>query len=366
MPARDHGRAGSKGRCPNPYPQPGENSNDDSAEYQSDGDIAQLWRSRDDLRMQTPAQMRRFSPGVGGFIDVWFKEQEAVWKSLGLEVRRRDFEPLLNLFALAQGPVTQTDVLALTKRHPILVMWTEDLLDRVLESARRLLIRSDETGGFSLVHPRIGFHYRDALDQSPEELRSLKQVFIDWGKETIDRLNRRELSPAKCPLYLRHHYTWHVLDARLSTERAINCYLLPIVLEPGWHRSWYEAERSYGGFLLDLSRVEDVLPSGLAPYLGKALHCLLCRSRIRAVSCNIPTPLLTQLIDCGLWSMPQALRAIRHLDGLSERVYALVATAAAAVGTNRRRLLEYALDLASTIGNRSRRDASLAQLPQFV
>jgi hypothetical protein len=323
--------------------------------------VSQLWRSRDQVRSQTADQLRRFSPGISGFLDVWFKEQQSLWKSGGLRVSREDFEPLLYLFALAQGPLTASDMSALAKHHH-LPNKDEDFLEHVLENASRLLVRSGTASGFSFVHPRLGFHYRDVLQQRPGELKKLRQAFIEWGRETVERLNRGELSPERCT-YLLHHYTWHVLDAALPKDQAIEQYLLPLMLKPGWHQFWHEIEGAYGGFLSDLARVEQVLRSAdSGRYLGRQLHCLLCRSSIRSLTSNIPEPLFAHLVDCNRWSVRRALRMIEHLDSVDKRAAALVAVAAVAVGDDRIQLLEQALEAAQAIPDEWARVHALAAM----
>jgi hypothetical protein len=116
------------------------------------------------------------------------------------------------------------------------------------------------------------------------------RAYLEWGAATVADLNDGT-PPAPCPRYLLHHYTAHVLDARLDPEDALNLYLLSLLGE-GWPR--HGEEGAYGGYLADLRRVQDTLRQvnltrRSPPYrVGEELRCLLIRASIFSLTQNLP------------------------------------------------------------------------------
>jgi hypothetical protein len=330
--------------------------------------VNQLWRTRDQMRLRTADQLRRLEPGIGGFMDLWFEEQERLWRLNGLHLTKVEVEPLLYLVALAQGPLTVADISSLAALYRL----PEELelkknLRHVLESASRLLVPSGDAEGFSLVHPRLAFHYLHALAQHEGELRRLSRTFIEWGRTTIEHLDSGEVSPGSCPRYLLRHYTSHVLDMLnqdITAQEALDRYLLPLVSRPGWHLSWREEEGAYGGFLVDVSRVEGVLDPESSPgYFGVAMRCLLCRSSVGSVVSNVPVSLFPALVRSGFWSVGRTARFIENLADVSMQFEALLAIVRVHTATeDRTRLLEQTLRAAQSIQEEWSRADALARL----
>lgn len=309
--------------------------------------VSQLWKSRNELPVKAVEQLRRMSPGLGGFLDRWFDEQEDLWRDLDLRLTRENFEPLLELFSLAQRPLTLADVSAIAHSLDLARVWEERGLRRTLESASRLLIQSGESGGFAFVHPRLGFHFRERLKRQPEQLCKVRHAFLAWGAETVNALNQGKLNPYECPSYLLHHYTWHIVDAQLPIEHALDKYLLPLVRDPGWHRAWYEVDGTYGGFLADLARIEDLLKVAPVRHLGAVLHCLLCRGSIRSLTATLPPWLIAYRIQSHRWSVARAMRSISS-QSKPLQIDALLAVSSVA-GEHRQEAVNRALELARTI-----------------
>lgn len=62
--------------------------------------VGQLWKKREQAPALTAAELQKLEPSFAGFLDVWMKEQEAVWKAQGIRVHPDDFNRLLRIFAL--------------------------------------------------------------------------------------------------------------------------------------------------------------------------------------------------------------------------------------------------------------------------
>lgn len=173
-------------------------------------------------RAQPPGlrQLRSLAPGIDGFLKLWFDQQEQLWKKQKRVLSREQFEPLLYLFSRAAGPISPRDIAELAEILHLSDFTQARDVQLLLDGASRLLVRSGDDGALAFVHPRLGYHYRELLEQQPARAQSIGNAFLNWCRRKIAALEAAQEGPADCPVYLLNHYTQHVKDAGLDVARA--------------------------------------------------------------------------------------------------------------------------------------------------
>ncbi len=325
----------------------------------------QLWTARKQAETLTASEMARFQPGYRGFVDVWLKEQAAVWKSASINVHMDDFRRLLRVLAIAHGPLHLQDWLAVMVRLSVHVPWDFSRAREVLDSAYRVVVGNAERHGYTFVHPRLADHFKAELEGIKDERIAVPRAYLDWGSDTVAALNSGILPHEQCPSYLLHHYTTHVLGAGLSPEEVLKRHLLALLRE-GWHRAWYEEEGAYGGYLADIKRVQVALHKANAirsgpPYqVGPVLRCLMIRASIRSQTENLWPDLIVALADAGVWTASRAAKVAGELPDRVASIQALVGLTARLSEVEHRQRLCEALAAARGIGNEESRVNALA------
>jgi hypothetical protein len=283
--------------------------------------VGQLWKQRDNLpAIDTPA-LRQLQPSFQGFYQAWLKEQQAVWAGPafagGRVAQVEDFERVLHVLALAQGPLLLTDLQEVLSHLPGRTPWEPDLLQRTLASADRLVVGDGETQGYVLVHPRLAQHFQEVLEADPLRRQAVMDAFARWGEDALRRLNSGSMPPADCPRYL---LTFHVaVHLPAGTERAaLERWYLPL-LQRGWADAWYACEGAWRGYLNDLETILGALKTfncscvqtehSAGLLLGAEARCVLLTATIRSLTLNLPSELIVALARAEVWSVARAARA---------------------------------------------------------
>ena len=286
----------------------------------------QLLERQDQLDTLTVEEMRQLQPGLKGFFKQWHRDQKTLWQQEGRRYQWSDLENLFTLLATALAPLQFADLHAVAERAGLQRL--DDLRD-MLAAASRLVIGDGKTQGYTFSHPRLGYYFLDQLDET--QRRCYEQAFVDWGATVVTQLNTGELAPEACPEYLLRTYTAH-LD---STNSPLENYLA--LLSEGWQKAWFAWEGAYNGFLSDAERVYQVLRrhnkalwqqnrvSNLL--IGQEIRYLLCHVSVCSLSNNLPSELIVQLVEEGLWSKQQALRVVEQLDDGDNKSVALAGLA---------------------------------------
>jgi len=327
--------------------------------------VGQLWRERERAPALRATDLQQLSPSFAGFLEVWMQEQAAVWKAKQLDVHPDDARRLLRVLSLARGPLHLQDLLAVVARLPFPVRWEFERARTVLDSAFRLVVGDAGQQGYTFIHPRLGDHFRAELEGIKEERLAVPRAYVEWGTAIVAALNDGSLPPEQCPVYLLHHYTAHVQEAKLAPDDALDRYLLPL-LGKGWHQAWYAEEGAYGGFLADLRRVQDVIRQANRarrgpPYrIGAELRCHLIRASLFSRTQNLPPRLIVALVDAGEWSLQRAVRVVEQLSDPIARFLALYWLAQRSTGVECQQILQQALEAAARLGKEEDRAVALA------
>jgi hypothetical protein len=283
--------------------------------------LGQIWRQRDAMPDLPAADLVRLQPSFGGFYRDWLRQQEAVWQERGLKVRAAEFEPVMQVLALARGPLLLSDLLAVLE-HLGDSPWTGERLRSTLAAAHRLVVGDGAAQGYVFVHPRLAHHFQEGLEADPGRLGAVRQAFSKWGASTVSSLNSGALAADACPAYLLTHYVEGHLDEDNSAA-GIEHHLVPL-LQQGWPSAWHTQTGAWQGYLSDLDRVcarlhaynqscvQEARPGDLK--LAEEMRCALLAATLRSLTSGLPRELMVCLVQAGEWSLARAARVARESD----------------------------------------------------
>jgi hypothetical protein len=268
------------------------------------------------------ATLEKLRPSFAGFYEAWLAQQREIWAAHGLDIRQDEIEDILDVLAVACGPLRLSDLLSVLGFLGSDLAHEPPRLSGALESARRLVV-GDE-GGYALVHPRLGQHLQEHLQEVPDRLRAVQEAFRRWGADTVTRLNSGQLAPQGCPPYLVTHYVPVHVDTGNACA-ALDERYLPL-LRAGWARAWYAHEVGWEGYLGDVSRIVQRLHAHNQACVAAGRHgdlllaplvrCALLLASIRSQTVQLPPKLVVALTRAGIWSLERAARAAAvHKDG---------------------------------------------------
>ncbi len=304
----------------------------------------------------TKEDLETLKPGFGEYFSRWLKHQEKAWKEGGNQLDRESVDAVLMTLSFAYGPLEATDVVAVLQHVPK----TREVfhMQRVLEPLRRFVIGNGQPKyGYVLAHPKIGEHLQ--RERFASEAPWVNRGFVEWGRETVARVNDDLSQCERVPTYLVQFYRRHLEDA----DAPLNDFMA--LVEDGWRRSWEHYEGSQRGFAGDVSAAwSRARPSGPLSELGAQLRCVMTLSSIRSVGQNVPGELLFHAVKAGVLTVGQAEHLVRFMGNEQGRAVTLGRIAAEFErGADLRfRLLEEALADAQAIRNESHRASALSAL----
>ncbi|BAP57042.1 hypothetical protein THII_2745 [Thioploca ingrica] len=337
--------------------------------------IGQIWQNRETAPNLTVDKLQQLKPSFAGFYKIWLEEQQQLWKAQAIEISPPYFNLLMAVLASAYGPLLEPELIALLKQMPSLIVWEEVTLRKILTTANRLVVRDGENQGFSLIHPRLNDYFQAELAQNPAQQRQVHEAYLNWGAQVVADLNQGRLIPERCPHYLLHHYTEHLVVAHLEPRLALEKHWLPLIEGSGWHQAWEAYEDTLSGFLSDLQQVIQVLRQyhqacdehgeRTAMKLAAEVRCALIRASIHTLIQYLPTTLLVQLVEAKIWSLPRAERVIAQFED-REQVDYLVELAKIVLPEDKNRLLQQAITAAGNIQDEECRTKILITLSSLL
>src|SRR6266487_1020230 len=283
--------------------------------------VDDLWeRGEMAVRLQ-PEDLRSIRPGLSGYFDRWWEDQRRLWGK-GAPLHEPAVQVLLNLLACALGPLSRDDLLRLVSSMMNLKTWD---LELHLQSLKRFVIGDGKHQGYALTHPRLGnYFYEERL--SKVERQEVENRLLKWGEETLADLNEGQLLPEQASPYIVQYYSSHLERMDCNTELRLS------LICDGWRQAWVKLEGSYTGFLNDIERAwraaerddEVAVDAGnMASYIGREVHCLLCRTSVNSLAKNTPPTLLAELVKRKIWTSAQGLAYARQIPDSAMRAKAL-------------------------------------------
>jgi len=264
-------------------------------------------------------QLRRRDPGLKRYLEDWWEAQKQLWEQQGEKPLQGNAGDLLSLLAMAHGPLSADDIVALAGDTGIPTGSLQ--LEGCLKDLDWLIARAPGRRGYVFSHPRLAEYFREKLRLAEQE--DWEQRFLEFGRSILSRLNDGSLPPEDAPLYVVHYYGAHLEGAVLDSERARRDAARQAVYDlvsRGWLEVWKAVEGAYDGFLNDVDRAWRLADEEKPPNVGLQVRCALCRSSVVALGHNIPPDLLRLAVDHGVLSPLQALAFARHLQHDINRV----------------------------------------------
>ena len=278
------------------------------------------------------AAVRDLAPadtGLEGFVERWWRDQGALWGPDG-GTREPVVRTTFNVLATALGPLERAGLLGLVGREREI---DGDQLREAIEALERMVI-AESPASVALSHPRIGEHRLEQL-RADGELETYEQLFLEWGRETLDDLLSGRLEPPRTPVYPVLHHRGH-LD-RLCAERGVSDELVARYLEllaPVWLQAWEETADQSAGYLEDVEAARRaageadrtaVAAGGDAPFVAAEVRCAMVRAEQECSFALVQGDLLGTLVAEGIWSGRRAVAACEGIEGPWPRAKSLVA-----------------------------------------
>lgn len=304
-----------------------------------------------------PDDLLKLKPGLDSYFDLWFKKQDEIWRSSGEQIDHDAQDALLNVLAVALGPLSKDDVLALAPDE----LKNSQALKRTVQALNRFIIGDGTTEhGYVFSHPRLDDHFSGRLPN--KEWLAWHNRFLKYGRDTLAGLNEGALQPAAAPPYAVQYYGAH-LDHERAKAPSAEVYAL---ICESWLRAWEHVDSTLSGFLGDAHRTWGRARSDGGAALGQQIRAALCLSSAASLSASIPVDLLTNCIKAGLLSSRHALVFARSKLDRRERVEALARCSASLPADEQRVILVEALSAAEGIEDTGSRANALLWVAQFL
>ena len=136
--------------------------------------------------------LETLSPGLKAYFDRWWAEHRERWQAVG-GARPSDVAIVLDMLALAYGPLKRADLLSLARRFQKM---TGDDLDDALQALRRFVVPAGSSG-FLIAHPLFAAHREKRLRADGDLWDRAEAFERAWGREVIDKLRSGKLLPAE-------------------------------------------------------------------------------------------------------------------------------------------------------------------------
>jgi hypothetical protein len=142
--------------------------------------LGQIWKKHDGLPDLHVDALASLQPGFDGLYGNWMKDQEALWREHGMDVHMEDFEQVMQVLALAQGPLLLCDLVNVLGHLSRISPWDASDLRTMLDRAHRLVVGDGEQQGYVFVHPRLAHHFQEKLNTDPRWLCAVRRAFGEW------------------------------------------------------------------------------------------------------------------------------------------------------------------------------------------
>lgn len=293
-----------------------------------------------------PLDLLDIKPGLEGYFARWEADQHKLWGAHRpfLDKAVRGF---LQLCAMALGPISKKDVLAL------LPDIFEDAM-QVEEAARevqRFIIGDGNDNGYVFSHPRLGIYFVEKL--TAQENKSWQQRYLGHGQQTLRNLETGQLAAGEASSYIVQHYCAHLLQAGAEAQAFYD------LLCEGWLRAWEWLEGSPNGFLNDIEHVRQKARAVGPGALGQQIRANLCFSSVVAIGANIPESLLVKCVESGVISPRASLVYARQKPDLGKRAHCLAVLAPLQTAIDKPNVLSEALSLCTKITSNFERNKIL-------
>ena len=278
--------------------------------------VNDLWGQAEQTTRLTVEDLAEIEPGLEGYFDRWWKEQEMVWDDQNKDpMGRKEVVAMLDLLTFALGPLLNEDIIQITQINDQKdLLYSARSIERAVKPISRFVLGNGVNQGFVFHHARLGYYFLEKYAET--EKRKWEAHFLRWGEKTLERLRLEEIKPNNVPGYLLQY-----LGAHLSRgHRPLREHMR--LLDRSWCDAWEEFDGTKTGFLNDVARTKQYAHevnsqrskgNELITCLGLEITCMLVEASIRSLTVNIPDELPGWLLQTGKWTESQVLAHIHQL-----------------------------------------------------
>ncbi|MCB0032858.1 MAG: hypothetical protein KDE51_02470 [Anaerolineales bacterium] len=257
----------------------------------------------------TPKDLEGIDPGLEGYFDRWWEDQEKQWEAQGNDAFYKPAVQLFfNLCAGGLGPLSREDLGQLAGKE-----LAARQIKKVTQQVRRFIVGDGEKSGYVFSHPRLNQYFWNELFDS--ERQELTQRYLNYGEQTVTRLTDGQLHPQKASPYMVQHYGAH-LEKAGQEGLPVKAQLYQLVCQE-WLLAWEAIDGTTTGFLQDIDRAWAM--ANKARDIAIQTKCALCHSSVTTITSNIPTELLAALYRHEQITAAQLLAIIQN-DSQGHRI----------------------------------------------
>lgn len=298
-------------------------------------------------------------PGISGYIARWWNEQEKQWQLLGLDpLAKTEMVTFLNLCAAAMGPLMYDDLSQLAPEHFSHAIQ----ITRIAGLAKRIFVGDGKTQGFVFSHSRFNQYFWEEM--SKNEQAQWDERFVSYGNKMVDQVRSKTLAETKVPQYVIQFFGAHLMRRGSTLDELL------ILTSNEWYQATTVTTGTHSVFLNDIQRVWTFAANNYNPEtdsidtqtIGQQVRCALITSSLRSLAANIPTDLICQLVEAGIWTATQAVIHIQQKPNAEDRVKAIAAISPQLDLSFREQVLETALGDITLINDSWRRGQTLAEI----
>jgi hypothetical protein len=242
-----------------------------------------------------PEDLPSIQKGLAGYFNRWWEDQQHQWEEEGRNpvIEQVGVQELLNLCAIARGPLSRDDVAALAEGDLAQGLKRGSVRSKVA----RLIVGDGQEQGYVFSHPRLSQYFLDQM--GGQERRDWEERFVGYGHATLQRLMNRSLAPEEAPAYAVQYYRIHLERAGTHMEE------LYTLVCGAWSRAWEAQDATFEGFLNDVKRAWHYAEEELR--IAVQFQCALGQASVMTMNANIPPALLALAVEHGIRKPGQAL-----------------------------------------------------------
>lgn len=214
--------------------------------------VDQLWSMGDRALAITPERLRSIQPGLEGYFEDWWREQEALWRSQGTSVDASALWAVLATLGCAFGPLRRDD---LARLAGLTRQLDGETLRRALTALSRFIVGDGDQVGYVFGHPRFAA-YVFGQRLLPRDRQRWDRRFVTWGERVRDRLDRAR-RPTSPPEYLLRYHGAHLRRLGVAADRSV------AMLTPAWCAAIEKLDGDPSGFLNEAQQLRDHIARGV-------------------------------------------------------------------------------------------------------
>ncbi|HEX8107028.1 MAG TPA: toll/interleukin-1 receptor domain-containing protein [Kofleriaceae bacterium] len=270
--------------------------------------VDHLWSLRGRFPTITPQFLRAMKPGIDGYFEDWWSQQEALWRSQGRPVDVRAVSDVLAALGCAFGPLRRDDLARLVGQPDGDVLW------RALAALGRFIVGDGDEHGYVFGHPRFASYvFEQRLLE--HERRAWDERFVAWGERFLDPAHADAANHEPVPAYLLRYLGAHLRRLEVPPEQTLR------LLQPAWCSAFEILDGHPAGFLAECAQVRNdlmrgntaALDAGAAPPHLAALAAVEVRAgSVVARHVRISGALALDLVRAGVWTELTALAHARQ------------------------------------------------------